>query len=730
MFSTDESNNLFTLAGQFICDTSRSLFLTGKAGTGKTSFLRHIRSICKKQAVVLAPTGVAAINAAGVTLHSFFQLPTGSFVPDLQKLHPSDRHLFYDRHSLLRQIRVSGEKRRMLEELELIIIDEVSMLRADLLDAIDCICRHFRKAPGLTFGGLQVLFIGDLFQLPPVTTGREWALLSQFYKSPFFFSARCLHGYPLVSICLQKVYRQNDQRFIDMLNRVRDNCPTDDDLQLLNARYQPGFKPGFSEGHITLCSHNRKAESLNAAILASIPGKARTFSGKMEGDFSANALPTDLHLSLKTGAQVMFIKNDTGGSRRFFNGRLATVTAIGETSITVTTCDNQEELEVEKETWQNIRYAFNKKSNSIEEEVTGSFTQFPLRLAWAITIHKSQGLSFDKAVIDAEHAFTPGQVYVALSRCTSLEGMVLLSPIPRKAILSDQRVIEFGNDLPGIPVLESDLRKAREEYHLHQLQTLFSFGPLLQQMEDRTRVLTATKNSGTALLLHEDVFRTIGKLEQTAAVFRKQLAGFSPEQLQSDELRQRLEKAGLYFITTIKEQLLMPAAAALDTMQSSRVARKQIQLTADSIRQLTHKQRSFYPLTNEQAPGESPITPDHEKVSSPRVKSRSPKAPKGQSQKDSLALFQKGMSIDEIAAQRQLAVATICGHLGFFIESGELSIHEVLTDAKLQAILQVLAKGTATMDQIKQALNTDTSFQDIRFAIQYHRWNEKQKQSA
>lgn len=729
MALTDELNTHFTLATKFITETSRSLFLTGKAGTGKTSFLRHIRTVCTKKTVVLAPTGVAAINAAGVTIHSFFQLPSGAFVPDLNELSGSDKQFFFDRNSLLRQVRFSADKRKLLEELELLIIDEVSMLRADLLDAIDCICRQVRRKPGVAFGGLQLLLIGDLFQLPPVTKGNEWNVLSKRLTSPFFFSANCLAGYPLVSIELQKVYRQNDPVFVDLLNRIRDSNPSESDLQLLRTRWQPGFRSRLSDGYVTLCAHNKRADNLNAAILDALPGKAFVFNGSLSGDFSAHSLPTDLHLSLKEGAQVMFIKNDSGGNRKFFNGRLATVVKIKEATITVQACDNQEELEVEKETWRNIRYVFNSASDTVEEEITGSYTQFPLRLAWAITIHKSQGLTFERAVVDAEHAFTPGQVYVALSRCTSLEGLVLLSEIPRKAIITDQRVIRFAKEQPPVDILDELLVVARNEYQREKKQAVFSFQILHEKLQECLRLLTTGKKPGDAVTCCQALIHTTHELEKTASSFRQQLMHQTQEQTESEASQQRLEKAAAWFSAAISNRLLLPLEELIESIGSRKAARKQVELMETFIDLFKQKQQALHGFGGDK-PAERNTTKGPAVQALPERKARQPRLPRGHSQKESLLLFRKGMSIAEIARHRQLTESTIANHLGIFIESGELPVSDVLPEPTLQRILLQMQQGHVTMNAIRQAMDIEISFMDIRFAIQHHRWNQKQKVNA
>ena len=333
------------------------------------------------------------------------------------------------------------------------------MVRADMLDAMDTILRHFRKRMHQPFGGVQVLFIGDMYQLPPVVPNNEWDILQSYYDSPFFFSAKVIEQAPPLYIELKKIYRQNEQLFIDVLNRVRNNEVTDADFTLLNERYKPDFNPPKEEKYITLSTHNRKADAINDAELEKLPGKMFTFKGDIKGEFSDKALPTDMNLQLKEGAQVMFIKNDSGGERKYFNGKLATIKKINGDEIIAIANDGNEELRIEKETWRNIRYSYQRESDSIKEEELGSFEQYPLRLAWAVTIHKSQGLTFDRAIIDAGASFAPGQVYVALSRCTSLKGMVLLSKLFPSAIATDKRVIAFAQKEAAAEELEQLLKK-------------------------------------------------------------------------------------------------------------------------------------------------------------------------------------------------------------------------------------------------------------------------------
>ena len=414
--TTDDQNKIFKLAYGFVNDTNSHIYLTGKAGTGKTTFLRYVKMNCEKNLVVVAPTGVAAINAGGVTMHSFFQLPFNPYIPHAQTGFGMNANVV-DKNTLLNNIRFNSQKRKLLEELQLLIIDEVSMLRADMLDAIDTILRSFRRNQR-PFGGVQMLFIGDLYQLPPVVTDNDKDLFDQHYTSPFFFHAKVFEQTKPLFVELKKIYRQTEETFIDLLNKVRHNRLEYDDFELLNERYKPNFK-GEANQYITLTSHNFKADKINELELNVLNARIHEFKGEIKNDFGEKQLPTEMILRLKEGAQVMFIKNDSSPEKKYYNGKIVIIHKINNDEITVKFPDKGELLVLEKETWDNVSYELNTEKNEIEEKILGQFIQYPLRLAWAITIHKSQGLTFEKAIIDAGYSFAAGQVYVALSRCTS-----------------------------------------------------------------------------------------------------------------------------------------------------------------------------------------------------------------------------------------------------------------------------------------------------------------------
>ena len=448
----DETNIEFNNAAEFIRHTDKLVYLTGKAGTGKTTFLKYIKSVTNKNTVILAPTGVAAINAGGQTINSFFQIPFGPFIPDDSRLRTIATGTD-NRETIYTTFKYREDKREIIKNLELLIIDEISMVRADTLDVIDRVLKVFRKKPYLPFGGVQVILIGDTFQLPPIVENEQWSILSQFYKTPFFFSSKIIEQTPPLYIELKKIYRQNEQEFIDLLNRIRVSQVNATDYNILNAKYNPTFS-GNGSDYIILATHNKFVNETNLTKLNQLTTGLFTYEATVTGTFPDKEKPTDHYLRLKVGAQVMFIKNDIGTYKRYYNGKIGKIKELGSTSITVI-FDDESVVEVERTVWNNIRYSYNKEQKKIVEETVGTFEQFPIRLAWAITVHKSQGLTFEKVIADLGNAFAPGQVYVALSRCTSSNGLILKTPLNSNAIKTDPRVIEFAqNETPGTLITE------------------------------------------------------------------------------------------------------------------------------------------------------------------------------------------------------------------------------------------------------------------------------------
>jgi len=476
-------NHELNLAGDFVQYTGSHIFLTGKAGTGKTTFLHKLKKNTAKRMIITAPTGVAAINAGGVTLHSFFQLPFGPFIPGSDANEQSRQRLF----------RFSKEKKRIIKSLDLLVIDEISMVRADLLDAVDAVLRRHRRNDQ-PFGGVQLLMIGDLHQLSPVAKQEDWQLLKQHYESVYFFSSHALDQAELVTIELKHIYRQSDARFIQLLNRVRDNRLDAASIGELNQRYIENFTPEKDQGYITLTTHNNSADTINKGRLSALRGKEYRFNAEVSGDFPEHTYPTPFTLVLKEGAQVMFLRNDNSFEKRYFNGKIGKIKTITGRQICITCPGESEDIVVEAVEWENIKYKVDEENKEIQEDIIGKFKQFPLKLAWAITIHKSQGLTFDKAVIDAESAFAHGQVYVALSRCKTFEGMVFSSPIPSRGIETDESVLNFVEKARQNRPSENRLQAAKVLYQQQLLLECFDFQLLQNRFNYFARLLAG--NSG------------------------------------------------------------------------------------------------------------------------------------------------------------------------------------------------------------------------------------------
>ncbi|MBU1183288.1 MAG: AAA family ATPase [Proteobacteria bacterium] len=542
-------NPQLKLAYDFVQYSGCNVFLTGRAGTGKTTFLRNLKMESAKRMVVLAPTGVAAINAGGVTIHSFFQLPFG---PQL----PSDAQ----EHSI-RLTRFSREKINIIKSLDLLIIDEISMVRADLLDAIDTALRRYRDRYK-PFGGVQLLMIGDLQQLAPVVKEDEWDILKNYYDSVFFFSSRALQKTGHVSIELKNIYRQQDEGFIRLLNRVRDNHLDENTLKELNRRYVPGFSPHDQEGYITLTTHNFQAQEKNVSRLNALKGKVRIFKADVNGEFPEMAYPTELELALKVGAQVMFVKNDVSPLKLYYNGKIGTVAVMDEGLVYVKCPDDDETISVSRVEWQNCRYAIDDETKEIKETVIGTFIQYPLKLAWAITIHKSQGLTFEKAIIDAHAAFAHGQVYVALSRCKTLDGMVLSTPISQQSVKSDNTVKHFTRQIEENPPGEEQLEVMKNAYQQSLIIELFDFLPLQQRLGYLLKLLQEH-------VLRIDA-RLIGVFKQMDHTLKTEIAGVSNKFMRQVHtlisenqdlennmpLQVRIKKACLYFAPRIETGIL------------------------------------------------------------------------------------------------------------------------------------------------------------------------------
>lgn len=575
MQPTDKTNEMFQLAANLVNQTNRNIFLTGKAGTGKTTFLKYIKGNCIKQIAVTAPTGVAAINAGGATIHSFFQLPLSPFIPEARGFMQNNDAV--NKHSLLGRMRLNREKRKVLQQLELLIIDEISMVRSDTLDAIDIVLKHFRHRYNEPFGGVQVLFIGDMFQLPPVMPDEEWKLLSPFYKSVYFFDSYIMQQFPPVHIEFKKIYRQSDSTFINVLNEVRHNNLSDEGLQLLNSRYDPWFELDGNDGYIFLTTHNFQSDKTNITELSKLKAKTFSFKAEITGEFNEKAYPADEMLELKIGAQVMFIKNDKEKVKRYFNGKIGVISKIEDDKILVQCKNDDEPIEVHKEVWENIRYSLNPQTQKLEEEVIGTFTQFPLRLAWAITIHKSQGLTFEKAVIDAGRAFAAGQVYVALSRCTSLNGIVLKSQINALGLKTDERIIQFSEQNADEEILKQELHQSKKQYQQNLLLMLFDLTATVKQQGELIKIVDDNKAAFNADLLQwiNEIENKLNALQTVAEKFKHQLHKFFEENVSLEEnesLQKRLSAGADYFIKQVDEIIsnIKQSPATTDSKQHAK----------------------------------------------------------------------------------------------------------------------------------------------------------------
>lgn len=552
-----KENQEFSLAFDFVHYTNRNIFLTGKAGTGKTTFLHKLKGTTSKRMVVVAPTGVAAINAGGVTIHSFFQMPFGPIIPG--RLHQQGPNALENK--LIH--RFSKKKINIIKTLDLLVIDEISMVRADLLDGIDQVLRRYKNRT-LPFGGVQMLMIGDLQQLAPVVKNDEWALLKHHYDTMYFFSSKAFQASNAISIELKHVYRQQDNKFLHILNEIRNNTISNDTIKALNERFDPGFNPDDKEGYITLTTHNANANRMNEQHLQKINSEEFKFEAKVEGMFPEYSFPADEKLSLKVGAQVMFVKNDSSYEKRYFNGKIGKVVEIDEETITVKCQGDENPILVEHEMWENIKYTINDKTKEVAEDVVGNFYQFPLRLAWAITIHKSQGLTFERAIIDARAAFAHGQTYVALSRCKTLEGLVLSSQILSSSVILDGAVNTFNQNVEENVPDARELQSSRQVYLLSLMEELFNFRQLQYQLE-KTKLL-AQENPGSFIgNLEESMTDMMGKgtrvMNEVGGKFIPQLKKIIMENPQpefSDEFKERISKAGTYFLEKTTNDLIHP----------------------------------------------------------------------------------------------------------------------------------------------------------------------------
>ena len=570
-----EQNNELRTAWDFVESTGRSIFLTGKAGTGKTTFLKTIMEHSRKRPIVVAPTGVAAINAGGVTIHSFFQLPFSPYVPGAKVESKFD---------------FGKEKRKIIASSDLLIIDEISMVRADLLDAIDAVLRRFREH-GQPFGGMQLLMIGDLAQLTPVVTPEDERMLKPYYDTPYFFGSKALQQIDYVTIQLSHVYRQQDESFIALLNEIREGHPSAEALSKLNSRsLTPGPSPkGEGSGYIRLTTHNNLANFYNESELQKLPGRSYQYRAEVKGTFPEYSYPTAETLVLKEGAQVMFVKNDPSGEHNYYNGRIGRVMEASENRLTVYCEGDAEAIEVEPLEWENMRYTLNEQTREIESEVQGTFKQLPLRLAWAITIHKSQGLTFDRAIIDANQSFAPGQVYVALSRCRTLEGLVLASPLEPRAVINDERVDSY------IAQQESEAERSiqqlpalKQEYERYLLMQLFDFRAILLLEESMVRIFAEFFYHSHASLkqLHDQtLFDLRQRVLEVAVKWQQKIQAMPIASLRDADFLDRVKRSAEYFADQLRDILTKPIELSVKVETNNKQASRRLNNALPDLKQ-------------------------------------------------------------------------------------------------------------------------------------------------
>lgn len=760
---TMDSNPEIELARSYIEFTNQNVFLTGKAGTGKTTFLRNLRNSQPKRMAVVAPTGVAAINAQGVTIHSFFQIAPGLFMPDAVNA-AEQRKLYY---------RMSEQKKNILRTLDLLVIDEISMVRCDLLDAVDQTLRSYRdkRKP---FGGVQLLFIGDLQQLAPVARDQEWDILKTTYDTPYFFSSKALQQTPFVTIELKKIYRQDDRQFIDLLNQIRTNTLSDQMLEMINRRCIPNFQAPEDEDWIMLTTHNHSAQSYNRNKLAQLTGKSNTFKAEISGNFPETSYPADQTITLRVGAQVMFIKNDPSPRHEYYNGKIGRVADIGTQTVTVECRGDLRPIVVGMAEWANTRYELDAKTGELRETQDGTFRQIPLRLAWAITIHKSQGLTFDHAMLDVNHSFAHGQTYVALSRCRSLQGLVLNSPLYRNSIISDQTVEEYIHQSLVNSTKSPQLLPAFEQqYFIELLNELFSFDQLSQAL---TRLMEVVKKY--AFLSQRDFVSQLEHAEHLFSIdmptysnrFAAQytaMATQSADCAHDPQIQQRVKAAAKYFLTQICDTVT-PLLALTNQTFTNKLAKKQF---GNALKQLTLATRikvstlhtaieqgmtiktylnskavaEIVDINNLLADKATPQTdpapqptgasdndtpqdpthapsPDTDPKPQKTKKAPKPKVPKTPTIEITLQMFRGGLTPTQIAQERKLTIASIEKHLVELIKLRKIAPDEIIEHTRLHNLCETIKKIQATtqlqkLSEIKAALPGDFSYNEIVIAL-------------
>ncbi|MDQ1140320.1 helix-turn-helix domain-containing protein [Pedobacter agri] len=744
----EETSMPAEIAAKFVNYTSKHVFLTGKAGTGKTTFLRKLIQLTHKKAMICAPTGIAAINASGVTIHSLFQLPFGAFFPDAagSLINQNINFNFNTPRTIVKHLNMQGNKRRMIQELELLVIDEVSMLRADMLDAIDFSLRYIRRNRNVPFGGVQLLFIGDLHQLPPVVKNDEWRIMAGFYKSIYFFDALALQNNPPVYIELDKIYRQDDAVFINLLNNLRNNKITPEDTALLRQHFKQDFKPAADENYITLTTHNNKADAINRERLTQLKTKSYFFDAKVTGEFNEYAYPNEKSLELKVGAQVMFIKNDMTAEKRYYNGKIGVVHHIEKDMIEIELPEERTVISVSPYTWENVKYKLNEATNEIAENVAGSFVQYPIKLAWAITVHKSQGLTFDKAIIDIGDAFAPGQAYVALSRLRSLKGLVLTSHLRENGLQQDQNIHYFSSTKQPSEVLTAQISLESYDFIRTYLLAAFDLNVVRYYMKEHVETFDKSEAKSTKQRYDSwtiDLYKDFQKITATADSFVNQLKNLFAQQTEHTlfNVFKRVEAALKYFnplVKAVSDKFLAQIEAVKEEKGIKTYLTELLELEILVYEQLKkmHKGKALLLAIidgkefskadtdallniserNQQLQKAIQLKGQVLKVKSAVEKKK--KEPKTDTKLVSFELYEQGKTLAEIAKERGLSVTTIEGHLAYYVSTQQIDVAKLVKPNKIRNISEAVeSQKTKSMATIRDFLGKDYSFGEIKLVL-------------
>lgn len=700
---------ILTLVNQ----TNRNIFLTGKAGTGKTTLLHKIINTCYKNTVVVAPTGIAALNAGGVTIHSMFQLPFASFLPTLSNPPIVNEFLrFENRFSLRKHFQMHKNKQQVICNMELLIVDEVSMLRADVLDAMDYMLQFIRKDKR-PFGGVQVLFIGDLLQLPPVVKQEEWEVLKHYYKGMYFFQSEVITQNPLLYVELETIYRQTDKLFISILNHLRENQLTSEDIKQLEKYVQPDFPKKHLKDYITLTTHNAKADAMNQREMSKLTSPLFSYEADIVDDFPEYLYPIEKVIQLKEGARVMFIKNDISGEHLFFNGKMGTVVSLSEGEITVK-LDGGRVINVERYEWENVRYKLNETTKDIEEERLGSFTQYPLRLAWAITIHKSQGLTFEKAILDLASVFASGQAYVAFSRLRSLDGLVLLSSVSANGINNNGEVIGYAENKASEKEVQTACYTGKTEFLQENILNTFQWNTLLEEW-------VLHRNSYSGEIGNKNLYKDwasqqlvrVQELVTVSEKFIKQLRTLFNNATDVQHIFERVAKGIIYF-TPLLKQLWYEVLLVEGKIANQKKVKQFFTELKELDNSLSETLKKLFRLEQMIQLAQSDQPFDKEKIHSAKLetlyteltrkinnilkneklfigeyslsKDDKPKKEKRSTYDITLQLWKEGKTVAEIAKERTLSQATIYSHIAKCIEQDKIAITEVLPEETINEL--------------------------------------------